>query len=69
MLGVVYTLFMTNVPGTAFIHFVTGFAIAAMLAILGVPREALLILQIVLVVAAGIVALVGWRRSRRTSVR
>jgi len=66
---VVYTLFMTNVLGQAFINFATGFNIAAMLAILGVPRETLLILQIALVVAAGIVALVGWRRSRRTSVR
>ena len=65
----VYTLFMTNVLGTAFINFTVGFNIAAMLAILGVPRETLLILQIALVVAAGIVALVGWRRSRRTSVR
>jgi len=60
---------MTNIPGTAFIHFVTGFALAAMLAILGVPREALLALQIALVVASGIVLLVSRRRSRRTSVR
>jgi Flp pilus assembly protein TadB len=60
---------MSNILGPAFINFAAGFSIAAMLAILGVPTLALLVLQLALVVAAGVVLLVSRRRDRRASAR
>lgn len=48
-----------------FIHMITGFAVAAMLAILGVPQIVLLALQIALVIAAGAVLIAQRRRMRR----
>jgi membrane protein implicated in regulation of membrane protease activity len=52
--------------GSTFINGVAGFAVAAMLAIWGVPALVLLVAQVVLVAISGTILLVAWRRSRRT---